>query len=80
MSYFRSIFFCVRTECGDLQSKSISAMIEQGLLLINSKKNALEQCININDESTQQIFTYSKSITETLEKDDTQSQLRRYNN
>ena len=60
--------------------KSISAMIEQGLLLIKCKKNVLEQCININDESTQQIFTYSKSITETLEKDDTQSQLRRYNN
>ena len=60
--------------------KSISAMIEQGLLLIKCKKNVLEQCININDESTQQIFTYSKSITETLEKNDTQSQLRRYNN
>ena len=60
--------------------KSISAMIEQGLLLIKCKKNVLELCININDESTQQIFTYSKSITETLEKDDTQSQLRRYNN
>ena len=60
--------------------KSISAMIEQGLLLIKCKKNVLEQCININDESTQQIFTSSKSITETLEKDDTQSQLRRYNN
>ena len=60
--------------------KSISAMIEQGLLLIKCKKNVLEQCININDESTQQIFTYSKSITETLEKDDTQSQLHRYNN
>ena len=55
-------------------------MIEQGLLLIKRKKNVLEQCININDESTQQIFTSSKSITETLEKDDTQSQLRRYNN
>ena len=63
------------------QSKrSISAMVEQGLLLIKCKKNVLEQCININDESTQQIFTYSKSITETLENDDTQSQLRRYNN
>ena len=60
--------------------KSISAMIEQGLLLIKCKKNVLELCININDESTQQIFTSSKSITETLEKDDTQSQLRRYNN
>ena len=60
--------------------KSISAMIEQGLLLIKCKKNVLELCININDESTQQIFTYSKSITETLEKDDTQSQLHRYNN
>ena len=62
------------------RKKSISAMIEQGLLLIKRKKNVLEQCININDESTQQIFTSSKSITETLEKDDTQSQLRRYNN
>ena len=62
------------------RKKSISAMIEQGLLLIKCKKNVLELCININDESTQQIFTYSKSITETLEKDDTQSQLRRYNN
>ena len=62
------------------RKKSISAMIEQGLLLIKCKKNVLEQCININDESTQQIFTSSKSITETLEKDDTQSQLRRYNN
>ena len=63
------------------QSKrSISAMVEQGLLLIKCKKIVLEQCININDESTEQIFTYSKSITETLENDDTQSQLRRYNN
>ena len=63
------------------QSKrSISAMVEQGLLLIKCKKNVLEQCININDESTEQIFTYSKSITETLQNDDTQSQLRRYNN
>ena len=55
-------------------------MVEQGLLLIKCKKNVLEQCININDESTEQIFTYSKSITETLQNDDTQSQLRRYNN
>ena len=62
------------------RKKSISAMIEQGLLLIKRKKNVLEQCININDESAQQIFTSSKSITQTLEKDDTQSQLRRYNN